>query len=174
MIVDFISELKPGDALDIGAGNGRNSLYLAENGWAVDALDIDENALRHIDEVSRKKSLLVHTILQDFMRHETPRQYDVILCLMTLHFLSQQDIKLAIDWMKVHTKPGGTIVISGFNSRNAIGARPYLFSNNELAELFTEWTIIHYEDDSPSSILSKSTQKIETYHVSRIVAKKPY
>lgn len=174
IIVNYLSKLKPGEALDIGAGYGRNSLYLAENGWIVDALDTDEDALGFIDEISQKKSLSVHTILQDFTRYDTLKEYDAILCLMTLHFMNQHEIKSAIEWIMAHTKPGGIVAISSFNDKNAIGTRPYLFSSKELMKPFMDWAVIHHEDDSLSSIVNQNTQGVETFHVSRILARKLY
>ncbi|MDY6830589.1 MAG: methyltransferase domain-containing protein [Thermodesulfobacteriota bacterium] len=41
----FYSLAKPGMALDIGAGTGRNSVFLAEQGFDVVAVDIAEKGL---------------------------------------------------------------------------------------------------------------------------------
>ena len=38
-LMEVASGLKPGDALDIGMGNGRNALYLARAGWNVTGFD---------------------------------------------------------------------------------------------------------------------------------------
>ena len=45
LLVEFASGLAPGRALDIGAGEGRNSIWLATRGWQVTALDVSEVAL---------------------------------------------------------------------------------------------------------------------------------
>ena len=37
--------LEPGLALDIGMGQGRNSLYLAEQGWQVTGIDVADEAV---------------------------------------------------------------------------------------------------------------------------------
>ena len=34
-LAEVVADLQPGSALDIGMGQGRNSLYLAEKGWEV-------------------------------------------------------------------------------------------------------------------------------------------
>ena len=36
-VLEAVKVVKPGKTLDLGCGNGRNSLYLAANGYDVDA-----------------------------------------------------------------------------------------------------------------------------------------
>ena len=55
VVADYLGRLSPGDALDIGAGNGRNTLYLAGLGWSVDALDTDASAVDYINIRYTKK-----------------------------------------------------------------------------------------------------------------------
>jgi SAM-dependent methyltransferase len=45
------------EALDLGCGKGRNSLYLAEQGMHVTAMDFTPNAIRHLEESAREKNL---------------------------------------------------------------------------------------------------------------------
>src|SRR3970282_2133468 len=37
LLAEWVSQLAQGRALDVACGAGRNSLYLAANGWGVDA-----------------------------------------------------------------------------------------------------------------------------------------
>ena len=50
-LVNEISGLAPGRALDVGAGEGGDALWLAEQGWRVTASDISQRAL---DRVARR------------------------------------------------------------------------------------------------------------------------
>ena len=45
-VEEVVSELPPGRALDLAAGEGRNALWLAERGWTVTAVDFSMVALR--------------------------------------------------------------------------------------------------------------------------------
>ena len=38
-LVQEVADLPPGRALDLGAGEGRNAIWLAERGWRVTAVD---------------------------------------------------------------------------------------------------------------------------------------
>ncbi|MDY7081442.1 MAG: class I SAM-dependent methyltransferase [Halobacteria archaeon] len=42
---DYIDDAPDGRALDIATGTGRNAVFLAENGYEVDAIDISDEAL---------------------------------------------------------------------------------------------------------------------------------
>ena len=44
-VAKFASSLSPGNALDFGGGEGRNALWLVENGWEATVLDFSAVAL---------------------------------------------------------------------------------------------------------------------------------
>jgi thioredoxin reductase/SAM-dependent methyltransferase len=54
-----ISSLAPGRALDVGAGEGGDALWLAEQGWSVTASDISERALERVDAEAQHRGLRV-------------------------------------------------------------------------------------------------------------------
>ena len=51
-LTEVVKGLKPGRALDIGMGQGRNSVYLAKLGWDVTGFDISERGM----ELARKSA----------------------------------------------------------------------------------------------------------------------
>ncbi|MCX6632686.1 MAG: methyltransferase domain-containing protein, partial [Candidatus Solibacter sp.] len=61
--------LKPGRALDIGMGQGRNSVYLAELGWDVTGFDISERGMelaRQSPAAAGVKITTINTSMDDF------------------------------------------------------------------------------------------------------------
>ncbi len=54
-LVKEISGLAPGRALDVGAGEGGDALWLAEQGWNVTASDISQRALDRIDAEAKRR-----------------------------------------------------------------------------------------------------------------------
>ncbi len=46
IIMETVKGLRPGTALDVGMGQGRNAVYLAQEGWRVTGFDISSEALR--------------------------------------------------------------------------------------------------------------------------------
>ena len=44
-VVEVASDLEPGRALDLAAGEGRNAIWLVEQGWEAKAVDFSEVAI---------------------------------------------------------------------------------------------------------------------------------
>jgi thioredoxin reductase/SAM-dependent methyltransferase len=57
--------LTPGRALDVGAGEGGDALWLAAQGWQVTATDISARALDHIQHEAERRNLRVGCQLAD-------------------------------------------------------------------------------------------------------------
>lgn len=64
-LVELATDLPPGRALDVGAGEGRNSLWLARRGWRVTAIDISGVALERLAAQAREHGLSITTELAD-------------------------------------------------------------------------------------------------------------
>ncbi len=58
-LVNEISDLTPGRALDVGAGEGGDALWLAEQGWSVTASDITQRALDRVNAEAERRGLPV-------------------------------------------------------------------------------------------------------------------
>jgi len=58
-LVQEISDLAPGRALDVGAGEGGDALWLAAHGWNVTASDISRRALDRVDAEAKRRGLPV-------------------------------------------------------------------------------------------------------------------
>lgn len=58
-LVDQTSGLTPGRALDVGAGEGGDVLWLAERGWSVTASDISQRALARIAAEAERRGARV-------------------------------------------------------------------------------------------------------------------
>ena len=71
-LTSALAGFEPGKALDLAAGSGRHSLWLAERGWDVTAVDIE------ITDIPG-----VHCIRADIEKHEyriAPEAWDLIVC----------------------------------------------------------------------------------------------
>lgn len=64
-LVELASPLEPGRALDLGAGEGRNALWLASVGWAVVAVDLSEVALGRLKGFADAAGLQIDTVQGD-------------------------------------------------------------------------------------------------------------
>ncbi|GAA1821429.1 NAD(P)/FAD-dependent oxidoreductase [Planosporangium flavigriseum] len=64
-LVDEVTDLPPGRALDVGTGEGADTLWLAEHGWKVTATDISGNALARVRAEAERRGLSIHLVRSD-------------------------------------------------------------------------------------------------------------
>lgn len=101
VLTDVLSQLPAGRALDLAAGSGRHSVWLAERGWDVTAVDIE------IGEMPGVK-----TIRADLEKHEyrvAPSAWDLIVCWLYW----QSDL---LPEIAGGVRPGGVVAIAGKTS----------------------------------------------------------
>ncbi len=58
-LVNELTGVRPGRALDVGAGEGGDALWLAERGWSVTASDISRRALDRVDAEAGRRGLKI-------------------------------------------------------------------------------------------------------------------
>jgi SAM-dependent methyltransferase len=112
-LVNEVSGLAPGTALDVGCGEGADAIWLAERGWRVTAADISSVALERAravevaDDVARRIEWL-HT---DLVASEPPSSYDLV----SAHFmhLPRAPRELLFRRLAASVKPHGTLLIVG-------------------------------------------------------------
>lgn len=104
-----------GRALDMGSGNGRNSIYLAKNGYSVDAIELSSNAVDEANNKIRAEGLSdsVKTI-QGNVGEKLPYgddSFDLIIDMMTFHLLSRSEREIYISELQRILKRGGYYLI---------------------------------------------------------------
>ena len=82
LLSDWLPRIPVGKALDVACGAGRNTIYLAEAGFQVDAIDISAEGLLQVTEKATEKGLVVTCIEHDFDEfYAFNTRYDLILVL---------------------------------------------------------------------------------------------
>jgi SAM-dependent methyltransferase len=79
LLAEWSDRLRPGRALDLACGAGRNALFLARHGWQVDAIDISAVALERAAETARAEGLAVTWIEADLERTRPTGRYDLVV-----------------------------------------------------------------------------------------------
>ena len=136
-----------GSVLEIGAGGGRNSLFLAKNGFRVTALDISSEAIKIIQKQSKKENLIIETKIVDIATSEFTKNYDVVICAFMLHHLKINDALALIEKMQKHTALNGFNLITAFTKNgdfyknNPATPNFYLDDKTQLENLYSEWKI---------------------------------
>ena len=97
----------PGRALDLGCGNGRNSLYLAANGFAVTAWDKNPMSLNNLESIRAAERLdNLQTAVKDLNSLSFDGEYDLILSTVVMMFLEPDTIPGLIANMQRCTATG--------------------------------------------------------------------
>ncbi|MFL2546110.1 MAG: methyltransferase domain-containing protein [Candidatus Rariloculaceae bacterium] len=79
-LVEWLPRLPKGRALDVACGIGRNALYLAEAGYAVDAIDISSVALQRLQDSVQARGLTINCTEVDLESGPLPDEtYDLIV-----------------------------------------------------------------------------------------------
>jgi tellurite methyltransferase len=140
----FGSTLLPGRALDIACGRGRNSLFLAERGFDVVAMDISPVALAEGRKQAGEKSLSISWQQADLEEIElSAATYDLIV---NFNYLQRS----LVPRIKTSLKPGAHFIFETYLiDQQAIGhpKNPaYLLGHNELLELFSGVRMLYYRE----------------------------
>jgi len=142
-LIDIAKTRKPGTALDVGMGQGRNSIWLAQQGWDVTGFDPAEKAVALAQETARKLGVNLKTEIKrtgDFDFGE--RRWDLIL-------ISYAGGRGMTEIVQKALKPGGVLVIEGFH-RDATKSGPIggavVFDTGELPPLFPQLRVVRYEE----------------------------
>ena len=115
-----VGDRPPGRALDLGAGEGRTTVWLAERGWAVTAVDFSDVAL---DRGRQRVEALgaagpvewVCADLSDF--DPTGGNYDLVLMLF-IH-LPPPDRRRLLRAAVTTLNPGGMVLVVGYDTTHA-------------------------------------------------------
>ncbi len=77
LLVEFAAELPPGRALDVGAGEGRNAIWLAGSGWRVTALDVSEVGLGRAAQRAAEEGVELDCVVADWREYVPARPVDL-------------------------------------------------------------------------------------------------
>ena len=144
---ECIVHCKGGKALDLACGAGRNSIFLAECGFDVDALDIAEVALEALRAEATKKNLLskINTYQVDLDTYRIKEEkYDLIV--MT-NFLDRTVLESAKSALKVDgILFVETYMISDENEKKESDLKN-LLRDQELKNMLDDsWEILYYDE----------------------------
>lgn len=137
---------KPGTALDVGMGRGRNSLFLASTGWQVTGVDISDEGLRIAADESKRAGLKYTAVLQDFSAFDVgTARWDLIAGVYMGDLMISEASRLVTG-----LKPGGLLVIENFardvNQPARVGGAPLGYAVNQLLSVYSTLRVRRYED----------------------------
>lgn len=100
--------LKPGRVLELGCGNGRNAIFMAQQGCQVDAVDISAKAIEWASDLAAEFKVEVNW-LNDSLFNLTPdpESYDIIYDGGCFHHIAPHRRITYVDLVTKALKPNG-------------------------------------------------------------------
>jgi len=159
--------LPKGKALDIASGEGRNAVFLARQGFEVDAVDISGKGLKKAQKLAREQRVKIKTFLVDLDQYQIEKErYDLIA---NFYYLKRR----LIPRIKKGIKKGGRVIFETYLlEHRTLGTggpkqAKYFLNPNELLRLFKNFRILFYregifkEGGRKKAVASLIAEKIE-------------
>ena len=161
IVQEYYKKAGGNKALDIACGQGRNSVFLAKNGFLVDAVDLSDYALAQIPK--HPNITIIHSDLDNYLLPSN--SYDLILNINYLNRNFFHQIKEAL-------KPEGLVIFESFIIAHGDFDNPknpqYLLRKNELLHAFLSMEILYYREFIEQNLRGEKT------YVASLVARKNF
>ena len=117
-LVEVVGDSYPGTAIDLAAGRGRNSLWLASKGWSVTAVDWSDVGLAALRAAAVEKGLAIQLERADLADWVPRLQYGLVL-IAYLHV--PVELRRSV-WANAAeaVAPGGRLVVIGHDPDNLV------------------------------------------------------
>lgn len=170
--------LRPGlKALSIADGEGRNGVWLAEQGLDVLAIDFSPVALEKSRRLAASRGVALQTRQVDLKSWDwKPEQFDVVAAIF-IQFADPALRTAIFQGMKRTLTPGGLILLQGYRPeqlRYGTGGPPHaenMYTAEMLKAAFADFEILHIEEHD--SVISEGRGHDGMSALVDLVARKP-
>lgn len=115
-LVEQVADLTPGTALDVACGEGRNAIWLAEQGWLMVGVDFSSVGLDKARRLAGERGVTVDWVQGDLTTWEPPDLCDLVV-VMYLH-LPAHVRHHVFARMAGSVAPGGAMLVVGHDLSN--------------------------------------------------------
>jgi SAM-dependent methyltransferase len=154
-LIEGLDALRPGRALDLGAGTGTDSIYLAGRGWDVTGVDMVPEALAIARRNAVARSVRAKFVHGDVTRLSDVVQgtFDLVLDFGCFHTLPPDQRAAYVDNVSTAAAPGATFLLYGFARPPRLAPMPAGISLDEVRDRFSrDWEIVKAERTSAAAI----------------------
>lgn len=160
-LVQQVSRLPKGKALDIAVGEGRNAVFLAKKGFSVVGVDISLVGLKKASRLAAENGVKIQTINADLNTYKIKADtYSVIL---NFYYLQRS----LLPQIKDGLKKGGVVVFETHTTdqlklvKQGSWEKEFLLEPGELRKTFSDFEILHYSEtnDGKNAVASLVARK---------------
>ena len=163
---DFLNELiglcppsQDTKVLDIGCGEGKDAVYMAEKGYKVSAFDLTENGIRKTLSLAKNRGVEINAYVDDINTFDTNEQFDIIYSTGTVQYLFDENKAKFFEKLEKITKQNGIVFINVFVEKSFLELPPdwdkeeKMWKSGELFTFFPDWKVerideVIFEDNS--------------------------
>lgn len=178
-VLEFIpdSQITNRKLVDLGAGEGRDSVFFALRGFNVLAVDIAPAGLEKAVKLAKENDTIIETMGADINDIVLPKMFDVVYSIGTLQYIRPENRKRQFENIKNNTENGGINVMCTFVEHPDVeiapdwGKNEYLYESEELQSCYyKDWELLY----SNEFIFDCKSSNIPHQHAVRtIIARKP-
>ena len=160
--------------LDIGCGEGRDSVFFAQNGCQVTGFDASEVGVKKSIALAKELNLQIHFFQADINQYRLDTEFEVIFSSGALHYIPLNLREEIIANYKQHSKAGGVHAHTVPVHKPFIPRDPTADSmeqdwrSGEILMYYHDWEIEFFAEEIQIDI--KSGYK---FPINRVIARKP-
>lgn len=172
IVKEFIKlNVRPGNAVELGCGAGRDTVYLIKNGWNVLAIDKENVKSRIVEKLSKDELKKFKFSKQKFECIELEKN-DLIVSNFSLSFCNKNDFE------KLWNKIRNSILNDGYFVGNFLGNNDEwknikeemtFLTKRQTIQLFKDFEIIKFKEVEKDGLTGSG--KIKHCHIFNVIAK---
>lgn len=146
IVVEAVKGVFPGTALDAGMGQGRNAVYLAQQGWQVTGFDLSGEAVKAAAANASQAGVQIDAVKASYADFDLgTARWDLIV--MTYAWAPVDDAGF-VSRLKTSLRPNGRVVFEHFleNPERPRPAVMHALKPGQLRELFGAFRLDRYEE----------------------------
>ena len=146
--------------LDIGCGEGKDAVYMAQRGYSVTAFDLTKSGIRKTLKLAEERGVKgLHAYVDDINDFKSDEFFDIIYSTGTIQYLDEKNIAGFFDKVKQMTRPNGLNYFNVFVEKPFMELPPdwdreeKMWKSGELFSWYADWKIhlideVIFEDNS--------------------------
>ena len=172
IVKEFIKlNVRPGNAVELGCGAGRDTVYLIKNGWNVLAIDKENVKSRIVEKLSKDELKKFKFSKQKFESNEIEKN-DLIVSNFSLSFCNKNDFEKLWNKIRNSILNDGYFVGNFFGNNDEwknIKEEMTFLTKRQTIQLFKDFEIIKFKEVEKDGLTGSG--KIKHCHIFNVIAK---
>lgn len=146
-VLQKLPPTKPLRLLDIGCGEGKDSVFFARNGYIVTAFDFADAGVNKTKKLADQYNVNINVFKANVLEFKLDTEFDIIFSSGVFHYIKPDLRQTIINNYKKNTSIGGMHMLNVFVPKPFIAPAPEkeptstIWKTGELFSLYSDWLI---------------------------------